>query len=746
MPETIISPRVKTREVDQSFIPELPEQRTAMVVGVTKKGNFFTPQTVTKRNLSAVIGHPDFKNIREYTSLTAYNFLNGGAESVKVMPITALVGSTMGNAHVISMTVNTTDYEFMQLFPVASNVSGGVTVTVSGTLSSLTITVDGTDIITDGDFTDSQVVKDFYERFRDPVSSVNPVFVKNIVDINAIVTELGEDSVDVEGASVSVASSAVSTVDYQMARTPWILSQNGDKLFRFHSLSGSDVANRSLRFRISGIKKPSELGAQEAYGEFTIEIYSYSSNNLIGDSDRKRFEDEVLLESFTVSLDPDAENYIEKRIGNRREYFDETSGTVEFDGLYSNRSNFVRVEMATGSDSLPSSSLPWGFERYDFALNYFADQAPTIYIDPTTTLDGGINFSDPFIDFFHVEELSVKNSPSAVTENFSLGTFSTLEENLRKFTFGMFGGTQGLPDNKEKKVGKDMETTNTFGFDFTDTDTDGYKAYERALDILSDKEAYQFDVLFLAGLNLIDHETVISKAISMVEERGDAILFVDAGNPTSTDSAMKSKALEYDSSYASAFAPWLLSSENALIPPSTAFANSVAVNDRNFEPWYSLIGIERGRITGVSDVVRKYNMADRDDFVNHNINPIAKYKGNILIYGTETLQQRDTLLSQYPIRRLLIESKIRVSDVADFYIGKQFTDQMISSLNEEVTSVLSEIRDKNGLEDFSVEFDTSADLRDRGIVNGAIVLKPTTSVKGIVFTFKITNSGVDFNF
>ena len=746
MPESIISPQVKTKEVDQSFIPPFPDEMTAMVVGVTKKGNYFTPQTVTAQNLSSKIGSPNYNNLREYTSLTAQNYLGGGAETVKVLPVTAISSETMGESHVFTATIATTEYEFMQVFPTAENVNGSVTVAVTGTLSELTVTVDGDDLVTDYDFTDAQNVINFFERYRDPLSQVNKVFVKSIVDINQVATDLNEDSADIDSATVAVASSTVSTVDYRMPSSPWVVSQDNDRLFKFHSLSGSDIANRSFRVRISDIRLASELGNQEAYGEFTVEVYSYSTNNLIDDTDRSRFEDEVLFESFRCSLDPQSENYIARRIGNRREYFDTDSGSTQFDGIFANRSNFIRVEMSDGATSLPTSMVPWGFERYDLSLDFFAGQAPTFYREPTLSLDGGVDFSDPFVDFMHVEELSNTNTTSTAGEHYSLGDINTLDDSLRKFTFGVFGGTQGLPDNKVKNVGKDITTENTFGFDFSTDSDSGYLAWERALDILSDKEDVQFDVLFLAGLNLIDHQNVVNKAIEVVENRGDALIIVDAGNPESTDNEITSKASEYDTSYASAFSPWLLSSTNDLIPPSSAFANTIAVNDRNFKPWYSLIGIERGRITGVSDVTRKYNIKHRDNMVENNINPIAKKKGNILVFGTETLQQRDTLLSNYPIRRLLIEAKRRISDIADFYIGKQFTDQMLASLEEEVTQELAEIRDQNGLEGFAVEFDTSDDLRSRGIVNGAIVLQPTVGVKGIVFTFKVTNIGVEFEF
>lgn len=779
MPESIISPDVKTREVDQSFIPPADEERTALVIGPTTKGNFFTPQRVTQQNFNSKLGIPNQENLKEYTSLTAYNFLRGGADSVNVMPVTNVSGEEMGTSYVLTATIGTTEYEFLQLFESSmiaeddtksiTSITVDTSTTPSDTLEDLTVTVeyddDGSavsvDILSEADLTNQQELINFYERFRNGRSQVNPVFVKSIMDVNAVASDHGEADIGTSTVSLTESASAVSVGDYTNPESPWVLSQDGDRLFKLHSLVGSDIANRSLRVNVTNIKTPDEVGSNSAYGEFTIELYSYVTNNLINDSERSRTDTEQLLESFIVSLDPDADNYIEKEIGNRREYFNETESFVDFDGIYANQSEFVRVEMSSTfeADAIPSGALPWGFERYDLPIEFFGEKEPNLYSPASASKEGGIDFNNPFVDFVHVEPLTNEvNDESLDVEDYMFfvdegGTMtekqpSEVSSNIRTFTFGMFGGTMGMPDNKAKKMGEDITIENTLGLDLSSGDPEGsgLEAYKRAIDIASDKEYLDFDILFLPAINLEQHSALATYAINMVESRGDAIVFMDAGTADSTVSEIEGASANFDSSYASVFAPWLLTGSNALIPPTSAFANAIAVNDRNYQPWYSLIGIERGQITGVSNVTRRYNLDTRDELVLNNINPIAKYKGNILIFGTETLQQKDTLLSKYPIRRLLIEAKERISDIADFYIGKQFTQQNIASLNEQVNNILSEIQDQNGLNDFSVEFDTSPDLVDRGIVNGAITLQPTTSIKGVVFTFKVTNTGVEFDF
>jgi len=208
MPESIISPRVKTREVDRSFIPPIPEQRTALVIGATEKGNFFTPQTITLQNIDAKIGVSNFESMNEYTSFTAQNFLRGGADTVKVLPVSPLEGEEMGEAHTFEVTIDETTYEFLQIFP--TDPTETLTVEVDetdNTLSDLTVTVGGTEVLSNADFTDAQVVRNFYTKYSNPTSASSDFFIKSIFDVNAVAVSQAKDDTDINSAEVTSTTS-----------------------------------------------------------------------------------------------------------------------------------------------------------------------------------------------------------------------------------------------------------------------------------------------------------------------------------------------------------------------------------------------------------------------------------------------------------------------------------------------------------------------------------------------------------
>lgn len=753
MSEQIYSPRVTTREIDQSFQAPITPDRTAVVVGPTQKGNYFKPTLVNLSNIDAKIGLSSQNNLKEYTSLTAEQFLRGGADNVWVIPVTNTQDYDLGNSHTIMASVGGTSYPIAVLFLTESG--SGATLSVTGDANNLTISAGSVDY-SGIDITTESGLRRFYDRFRNPKSNSREFYVKYIFS--------GNVSATIDSVSLDTSGSAIDMNGFRKGVSPWVLSQNFgsnaspnfERLFRFKMLQSSASANRDITVRISDIETAEEVNSLDpSYGRFQVSVYKYKSKNVIKDESRTSSDTEQLLESFVCDLNPQSNDYIERVIGNREEYYDVSSGQMVQKGIYSNRSQYISVEISN-LDVVPSTAIPWGFERYDQVDDIYGGEYPAYYRNPTANTDGGIDFDDWYVDFLHTELPQTVDASKSPDEAYLLKEEnesnlqtdpSTLDFSLRSFRFGFFGGTMGRPDTQNSALGESISESNVVGFDITDSDADGYADYKRALDILRDAEDVQFNMLFIPAVNAQDHPSILNYAINMLESKGSAILFMDAGNPVTTENQLiQDISTSFDSSYVASFDPWLLSDRNVLIPPTVAVARSIAINDRNFQPWYSLIGFERGLIYGVSDVVRKYNQPSKDNLVRNRINPIAKYLNEIGIFGQETMLQADTLLRRYPIRRLLIEAKFFISDIAKNYIGKQLTDQVITNLENEINTYLDELLAQRGIRYGEVQFERDReDLINRGIVSGRIVLQPRTAIKGIQLTFVISNQGVEFD-
>lgn len=160
-------------------------------------------------------------------------------------------------------------------------------------------------------------------------------------------------------------------LEAQPAKTGWIFSQdlstvtgsynpqNMSKLFRLVALGGEgagDWNQRSIKVAIKDVKySPTTF---EKYGSFTVEVRSTSDNDA----------QPSVLEVFTnCNLNPNSENYVAKRIGDK--YLEWTDNTATGEkihrvfGNYDNISKYVRVEMNSlvEEGGIDAECLPFGF-------------------------------------------------------------------------------------------------------------------------------------------------------------------------------------------------------------------------------------------------------------------------------------------------------------------------------------------------------------------------------------------------
>lgn len=148
---------------------------------------------------------------------------------------------------------------------------------------------------------------------------------------------------------------------YRAPSSTWFISQPFGKteydLFRFESLDDGAYANNLYKISIANIRASSD--DSRPYGTFTVLIRSWN------DSDTSQ---EILEQFPNCTLDPNADNYVAKVIGDRKVSFNfdaESSDERRFvlSGRYDNNSSFVRIIMADAVQNglVPAKSLPFGF-------------------------------------------------------------------------------------------------------------------------------------------------------------------------------------------------------------------------------------------------------------------------------------------------------------------------------------------------------------------------------------------------
>lgn len=159
---------------------------------------------------------------------------------------------------------------------------------------------------------------------------------------------------------------------YTKAKTPWIVSQpvyreenfrqnlqnSCKKLFRFHAYSDGKKGNK-YRFRIL----PRRLGdinktdMSEMWSKFDLIVYKYDYKN-------NSFND--LMTFKDLNLNPKSEDYIGKKVGTEREYYDLSLKKVCHVGDYKKTNNHIYVELSDDVEYMNNESdlMPSGFFPY----------------------------------------------------------------------------------------------------------------------------------------------------------------------------------------------------------------------------------------------------------------------------------------------------------------------------------------------------------------------------------------------
>ena len=354
---------------------------------------------------------------------------------------------------------------------------------------------------------------------------------------------------------------------------------------------------------------------------------------------------------------------------------------------------------------------------------------------------------------------SYRNSSRYVrVSNVALTTVDYLDSNgdvrINAYTSSIPIAQSGAFENATGNIGGNSQ----YYQDITNTNTQGLIAsnYTDVFNLLANKDEYRYNVISAPGLidAFASHTSVLSTLISNIENRGDAIAPIDLVGYGSSIGATTSQAASRDTSYAAAYWPWLQttdpdSGKNIWVPASTMIPGVYANNDRIAEAWFAPAGINRGGLGQVIQAERKLINSDRDTLYQGKVNPIATFPNTgVVVFGQKTLQKQASALDRINVRRLLIELKGYISQVADNLVFEQNTTATRNQFLAQVNPYLESVQQRQGLYAFRVVMDDSnntPDIVDRNELRGAIYLQPTKTAEFIYLDFNILPTGVSFS-
>jgi len=719
MPEEILlSPGVLAIENDQSFITQQPVQAGAAIIGPTVKGPVGIPTIVTsysdylnKFGSTFISGSNTYTY---FTSISTYNYFNNGGNSLLVTRVvsgsfTPATSSNITN-NVLAITGNTSSLSI----DVSSLITGSATGSFQGFGLELLNQINETEsyyyvsIPNTGGFSSINYVNgnqtnqyvavgslsDTDEYMAAVVSGLNQLSSFTGITASYSSPNLTLDSISTGeelNGTIAFYDAFWGMLDYLPTSSLGTLSggtaNTGDNTFVIETLSKGDIMNStSTQFSDGSLESGS---ADNLRWQIISPNTSSGTFGLLIRRGNDNTNSPVILESYSnLSLDPYSPNYIEKIIGNQLTTIanDGSDYYTQLSGEYPNVSSYVRIKQ----------------------VNY---KTPN-YLDNSGNPQSQYTASIPVVGS------------------------------------GSFGGAEGtnIPSTPGNYY-ENISNTNSQGIPVAN--------YTESIYLLANKDAYRFNFITVPGLvfNFASHTSALNLLISNCQNNGNSMVILDTVGYGATIGSTVSSVSALNNSYSATYWPWLQTidpntGQQVWVPASTMIPGVYAFNDNIANPWNAPAGINRGVISNAIQAERYLTQGNRDTLYEANVNPISTFPNSgVTVFGQKTLQKKASALDRVNVRRLLIELKNYITQVADALVFEQNTISTRNNFLLQVNPYLNSVQQRGGLYSFRVVMDetnNTSTVIDNNQLVGAIYLQPTKTAEFIYLNFNVTSTGVSF--
>ena len=694
MAETIVSPGVLAIENDQSQITQLPVEAGAAIVGPTVKGKVGIPTICTtysdysnKYGSTFESGSQTFTYL---TSISAYNYFQNGGTSLLVTRVVSGSFTPATSSRIPTSTFENQATANINLTSILTNVAsaGSDSFGVNGitfffTGSNVSNTTTQININT-GSFNDDLIA--------DYVVSSSEIFSVSS-SISPYNTSLQNISSSISSPNLVLTFTGNNGVNgnnqfFTSGSTNFnFTGGTNTEMLVLETLTEGEIANSDGTLNANGTL------ANGTSDNVRWQITNQNVNEGTFELVVRKGDDTTLspsrLETWSnLSLDPYSSNYVEKIIGNQTEIVSSDAGEfyVKMQGEYANNSRYIRVKKVN-----------------------------------VTTPEYFTNNGDPKPQF--TGSLPITSS-------------------------GAFGSAIG--SNISTTTGKyyeNISNDNIQGLQASD--------YSDSISLLENKEAYRYNLLTIPGLisDFSNHISIITNTINAVQNRGDAMAVIDLVRYGSNITTVTTQAKTYDTSYAASYWPWVQTidpntARQVWVPASTLIPGIYAFNDRIAAPWFAPAGQNRGIMSTAVRAERYLTQGNRDTLYENKINGIVTFPNTgVTVFGQKTLQKKKTALDRINVRRLLIELKGFISQVADTLVFEQNNVTTRNTFLSQVNPYLNSVQNQQGLTEFKVVMDESNNTPttiDNNQLIGQIYLQPVRSAEFIILDFNVLPTGATF--
>jgi len=576
---------------------------------------------------------------------------------------------------------------------------------------------------------------------------------------------------------------------YQTPETPWIVSElRGNKierLFKFISISDGNSANKEFKITIGNINPSTK--------DFDVIIRDFNDKD----------DSTNTLESFTrCSMRKGETGFVGNRIGTSNGDYDLKSKYVMLeidenapeDAFPAGFEGYFQQDFAISATST-NSSLAGKSPKIFYKTSYASDdrisrtslglsergydgtglkgtgfnQNMLNYAGSVSKKSKGFHMDSDATDVYDIGEFEVgaANFQTSADINNSSNPYS--DSQSRKFTLAPAGGFDGWDEHRSQRSHGDLfrKGGSWDGVADGSTPTNDFQAWQAAVNTFANPEEVTINLFATPNLNFADNTVLVKEIIDMIEtDRADSLYILDCPDVTAPlginerqdviaaeDIVDLLDTVDIDSSYTATYFPWIkvkddVNNISIYLPPTGQVAKAIAYTDKIKFPWFAPAGIQRGSIDARRS---KYKLSQdaRDILYKGRINPIADFTDvGSTIFGQKTLQVKESALDRINVRRLLLQLKVLISNVAIRLVFEQNDQTTIDDFLSKVNPILDTIKRERGLKTFRIIMDdsnNSPESNDRNELYGEIQISPVKSLEYIGITFTLTPAGASFS-
>jgi hypothetical protein len=259
-------------------------------------------------------------------------------------------------------------------------------------------------------------------------------------------------------------------------------------------------------------------------------------------------------------------------------------------------------------------------------------------------------------------------------------------------------------------------------------------------DQILDTENIYFSLVYDAGYP-VDVKTAIS---TLCQTRRDCVGILDNGDNNTVNNALSTRqnTNTFNTFYVALYESFNkvsdpFTGEDVWFSPVYHMSYLIPRNDNVAEIWFAAAGFTRGAIDSIKELRYNPRLGQRDQMYLKQLNPIVKFNAGYVVWGQLTSQAKASALQDLNIVRLVLYCKRAIEQFCRFFIFEQNDPITWGQVSGSITEFLETIKNRRGLDSYSVEVGATDYERKTKKFHVNIILQPTRVVEQIELNFFI---------